>query len=136
MTTQPTGVSVEAFLESVSDERRAEARTLIVLMQEISDEKPFMWGPSIIGFGSMHYKYDSGREGDMPRLAFSPRKASITVYFEGFDEYAEELAVLGKHRQTVSCLYINKLEDIKLDVLRKMLQKSFALTNFSSNADL
>jgi uncharacterized protein YdhG (YjbR/CyaY superfamily) len=133
MKTQPTRVSVESFLESVSDKRREEARTLIIMMQEISDEKPRMWGPSIIGFGSLHYKYDTGREGDMPRLAFSPRKASITVYFEGFDRYGEMLAKLGKHKHSVSCLYINKLSDVNLDILRKMLKQSFALATNSSN---
>jgi uncharacterized protein YdhG (YjbR/CyaY superfamily) len=128
MKTQPTGESVESFLASVSDKRREEANTLIALMQEISGAKPHMWGPSIIGFGSQHYKYDTGREGDIPRLAFSPRKASITVYFgEGFDRYAMELAALGKHKQSVSCLYINKLDDINLNILRKMLEQSFAL---------
>lgn len=132
MKTQPTGVSVESFLESVSDKRREEASRLIVLMQEISGEKPYMWGPSIIGFGSQHYRYDTGREGDMPRLAFSPRKASITVYFEGFDRYAHELTILGKHKQSVSCLYINKLTDINLDILRIMLEQSFALATNSS----
>ncbi len=91
-----------------------------------------MWGPSIIGFGSQHYRYETGHEGDMPRLAFSPRKASITVYFEGFDRYTHELTVLGKHKQSVSCLYINKLADIKLDILRKMLEQSFALSTKSS----
>jgi hypothetical protein len=126
MVTQPTVVSVESFLESVSDKRRNEAYILIDQMQEISGEKPVMWGPSIIGFGSVHYKYDSGREGDMPRLAFSPRKASLTVYFEGFDKYTHELSVLGKHKQSVACLYINKLEDINLDILHSMLEKSFA----------
>jgi uncharacterized protein YdhG (YjbR/CyaY superfamily) len=126
MTTQPTGVSVGKFLESVSDKRRQESHILITMMQEISGEKPHMWGPSIIGFGSMHYKYDTGREGDMPRLAFSPRKASITVYFEGFDSYGELLADLGKHKVSVACLYINKLADIKLGVLREMLERSFA----------
>ena len=95
------------------------------MMQDISGEKPHMWGPSIIGFGSQHYKYDTGREGDVPCLGFSPRKASITVYFEGFDNYATELSKLGKHKFSVSCLYINKLEDIDLKVLRKMLEKSF-----------
>ncbi len=127
MKTQPTGVSVESFLESVSDKRREEACRLIPLMQEISGEKPYMWGPSIIGFGSQHYRYETGREGDVPQLAFSPRKASITVYFEGFDTYADELRVLGKHRHSVSCLYINKLDDIDLDILRTMLKKSLAL---------
>jgi hypothetical protein len=127
MKTRPTGVSVELFLESVSDKRRKEAHTLISLMQEISGEKPYVWGPSIIGFGSQHYKYDSGHEGDMPRLVFSPRKASLTVYFEeGFGhQYADKLTVLGKHTQSKVCLYINKLDDIELDVLREMLQQSF-----------
>lgn len=127
MKTQPTDVSIDAFLDTVSDKRRDEATILIPIMQKISGEKPQMWGPSIIGFGSEHYKYESGREGDMPRLAFSPRKASLTVYFNrGFDDkYADELAVLGKHTKSVSCLYINKLEDIDIDVLRAMLEKSF-----------
>ncbi len=129
MTTQPTGVNVESFLESVSDKRREEAHALIDMMQAISGQKPHMWGPSIIGFGTMHYKYDTGREGDVPQLAFSPRKASITVYFEGFDGYTDELAVLGKHKISVACLYINMLTDIKLDVLRAMLEQSFALAN-------
>lgn len=132
MATQPTNVSVESFLETVSDQRRDEAHVLIALMQKISGEKPHMWGPSIIGFGSMHYKYDTGREGDMPVLAFSPRIASITVYFEGFDSYADELAQLGKHKVSVSCLYINKLDDVNLDVLRVMLEKSFGVSTKSS----
>lgn len=127
MKTQPTGISVESYLESVSDKRREEACILIALMQKISGEKPYMWGPSIIAFGSQHYRYESGREGDMPRLAFSPRKASITIYFEGFDRYGELLSQLGKHKHSVSCLYIHKLTDIKLDVLRKMLEISFEL---------
>ena len=126
MKTKPTEVSVESFLKGVSEQRREEANKLIALMQEISGKEPCMWGPSIIGFGTQHYKYDTGREGDMPQLAFSPRKASITVYFEGFDNYASELAMLGKYKHSVSCLYINKLADIDLAVLRTMLKKSFA----------
>lgn len=85
MTTMPTEVPVQTFLMSVSEVRREEAEILITLMQDISNEKPVMWGPSIIGFGSTHYKYETGREGDMPLLAFSPRKASLTIYFRGFD---------------------------------------------------
>lgn len=129
MKTRPTGISVESFLESVSDKRRQEAHTLIDMMQAISGEKPYMWGPSIIGFGSEHYKYDTGREGNVPQLAFSPRKASLTVYFDrGFDDkYAAELAALGKHKASVSCLYIHKLADIDLDILRKMLEQSCAV---------
>lgn len=126
--TRPTGKSVESFLEAISESRQGEARVLIAIMQEITDQKPYMWGPSIIGFGMQQYKYDTGREGEMPRLAFSPRKASITIYFsEGFDGYADELAALGKHKQSVSCLYINKLADIDLDVLKTMLERSFNL---------
>lgn len=128
MATQPTGISVESFLETVSEQRREEALALIDIMQDISAEKPHMWGPSIIGFGSMHYKYDSGREGDMPKLAFSPRKASLTVYFNtGFDDkFMKELKELGKYKHSVSCLYINKLSDVNLDILRKMLEQLFA----------
>ncbi len=134
MKTNQTGISVESFLGSISDERRKEATALIALMQEISGEKPYMWGPSIIGFGTQHYKYDTGREGDIPRLAFSPRKASITIYFnEGFNRYAEELAAIGKHKQSVSCLYINKLSDISLGVLHKMLEQSYGINSNSVN---
>ena len=135
MLTLPTNVPVETFLETVSEKRRSEALELIDIMQKISGEKPYMWGPSIIGFGSLHFKYESGREGDVPILAFSPRKASLTVYFEkGFeDNYSEELSQLGKHRHTVSCLYINSLDDIKLDVLHKMLEKSFEFTTKQIN---
>lgn len=124
--TAPTGVPVSEFLDSVSDRRRGEALTLIRLMQEISGDEPVMWGPSIIGFGRTHYQYDTGREGDMGVLGFSPRKAAITVYFsEGFDMHQEALAKLGKHKTSVSCLYISDLSDIDLDVLGGMLRQSF-----------
>lgn len=126
--TQPTTVSIDTFLEKVSDVRRDEARMLIAVMEEVSGEKPVMWGPSIIGFGTQHYKYDTGREGDMPRLSFSPRKAAITVYFsEGFGQYADELAKLGKYKQSASCLYINKLSEIDSKILRTMIDRSYAL---------
>lgn len=124
--TQPSKVSVERFLETVAEARRNEARVLIDIMWRISGEKPVMWGPSIIGFGSQHYRYDTGREGDMPRLAFSPRKAAVTLYFEGFDDYADLLEKLGKHTTSVACLYVNKLEDIDLSVLTQMLERSYA----------
>lgn len=131
MKTKPTEVSIESFLGTVSDKRREEAHVLIEMMQNISGMKPKMWGPSIIGFGSQHYKYDSGREGDMPILAFSPRKASLTVYFEGFDKYTTELSKIGKYKHSVSCLYINKLSDIDIDILRQMLTKSFTTSTAS-----
>lgn len=123
--TTPTNESVEAFLASVSKARRIEAQTLIAMMQEISGTQPLMWGPSIVGFGLMHYRYETGREGDMPILAFSPRKTSVTIYFEGFDAYGEMLERLGKHTIGRACLYVSKLTDIDLDVLRDMLRQSF-----------
>ena len=132
--TQPTAVSVESFLETASDQRRQEAKTLIGMMGDISGEKPVMWGPSMIGFGALHYKYASGHEGDMPKLAFSPRKAKLTIYFEGFDNYQSELEKLGKYKTSKACLYINKLDDIDLAVLRQMLKKSFQFTSSYTGA--
>lgn len=123
--TKPTAASIESFLKTVSPTRQEETKTLIAMMKEISGLPPVLWGPSIIGFGTQHYKYETGREGDMPCLAFSPRKASITVYFEGFDDYGDQLSRLGKHTSSVSCLYINKLADIDLAVLREMLEQSY-----------
>ncbi len=121
-----TEVTVSEYLSTVSEKRQNESRLLIEMMREITGLPPVMWGPSIIGFGTVHYRYDSGREGDMPILAFSPRKAQITVYFsEGFDEYGEHLAKLGKHKTSVSCLYINKLQDVDTDVLKELLKASW-----------
>ena len=120
--TQPTAASVAEFLDGVAPRRQEESEKLIALMREISGHEPVLWGPSIIGFGSTHYRYESGREGDMPVLAFSPRKARLTIYFDGFDQYADQLARLGKHASSVSCLYVNKLDDIDLGVLREMLE--------------
>lgn len=125
--TKPTTVSVDEFLTTVSNERREESVVLIDIMSKISNEKPVMWGPSIIGFGKSHFEYETGRSGDIPSLAFSPRKASITIYFEGFNNYGEELAKLGKYKNSVSCLYINKLKDIDINILKTMLEKSYAL---------
>ncbi|HMN11644.1 MAG TPA: DUF1801 domain-containing protein [Bellilinea sp.] len=124
--TQPTAVPVDEFLAGVSDKRRAEARTLIEIMQRISGHPAVMWGPSIIGFGKTHYKYESGREGEMGLLGFSPRKANLTVYFsDGFHRYGDLLDKLGKHKTSVSCLYINKLEDVDVKVLEQMIQRSY-----------
>lgn len=131
--TKPTPQSVNVFLTSVSEQRKAEAETLIGMMSDISGKEPVMWGPSIIGFGSVHYKYETGREGDMPHLSFSPRKASITIYFaEGFDRYAHELKELGSHRASKSCLYITKLSAINIAVLKVMLQQSYKVQDGST----
>lgn len=123
--TQPTATSVADFLTDLSDRRRREADALIELMRDLTGEEPVLWGPSIIGFGAVHYRYASGREGDMPLLGFSPRKARLTIYFsEGFDRYPEQLAILGKHSTSVSCLYANNLADLDQAVLREMLETS------------
>lgn len=128
--TKPTTVPIDDFLRTISEQRRTEAHELITIMAQISGTKPIMWGPSIIGFGSQHYAYDSGRQGDMPRLAFSPRKSAISIYFnEGFDRHGAHLAALGKYKSSMSCLYINKLRDIDLRVLRQMLEESFRLSS-------
>jgi uncharacterized protein YdhG (YjbR/CyaY superfamily) len=123
--TQPTAASVDSFLETVVPARQEEAKILLAMMEEITGLMPVLWGPSIIGFGSLHYKYETGREGDMPHLAFSPRKASITIYFDSFHHYSDLLPKLGKHKTSVACLYIHKLTDIDLVVLREMLKRRF-----------
>ena len=125
--TRKTGASVEEFLSSVENKRRREdGSTLLTMMQEITGLEPEMWGPSIIGFGDYHYKYESGREGDMFLTGFSPRKQSLSLYImDGFDGRDELLKRLGKHRKSVSCLYINKLADVDMDVLQELIQRSF-----------
>ncbi len=124
--TQPTTQAVADFLAPLTEKRITEAQQLIAIMGKISGEPATMWGPSIIGFGSQRYKSEAGREGDMPLLAFSPRKANLTVYFyEGFNPYGEELKQLGKHKTSMSCLYINKLEDVDIKILEKMLKLSY-----------
>ena len=124
--TIPTKVDVDEFLLGITERRRDEAHRLIALMREISGLEPVMWGPSIIGFGSQHYRYDTGREGDMPILGFSPRKAQLTLYFDGWDHYSDLLPRLGKHKLGVSCLYVNKLDDVDRAVLREMLEQCHA----------
>lgn len=123
--TQPTSNSVDDFLKTVSPSRQAEAQVVLKIMQHISGEQPVMWGPSIIGFGSMHYKYESGREGDMPIIGFSPRKANLTLYVGSFHKMGELLDKLGKHSISVSCLYIPHLKDVDLDILTKIIEKSY-----------
>jgi hypothetical protein len=104
--------------------KKADALTLISLMEKASGYSAYLSG-SIIGFGQYHYKYDSGREGDSCVTGFSPRKSKLTIYITpGFDAYTDELAKLGKHKTTVSCLYVNKLDDIDLKVLSKIVKHS------------
>ena len=126
--TRQTGAGVEQFLAVVEHPRRREdSLTLLALMKRITGLEPAMWGPSIVGFGSCHYRYDTGREGDTPLTGFAPRKQSLTVYImPGFAGYEDLLGRLGKHRTGVSCLYINKLADVDQDVLTELISRSFA----------
>jgi Domain of unknown function (DU1801) len=126
--TQPTAADVSAFIERVEHpERRADAQVLVELMARVSGAPATLWGSSIIGFGSYHYRYDSGREGDMCVVGFSPRKAETVVYIvAGFAEYQELLARLGKHRTGQSCLYIKRLADIDMTVLEEIVTRGVA----------
>jgi Domain of unknown function (DU1801) len=126
--TKPTKLSVAGFIGGLTDPaRRADAKALVKVMQSAAGEKPKMWGPSIIGFGSYHYQYESGREGDMPVIAFSPRKAATVLYgMTGFSEAAALLAKLGKHTTGKGCLYIKKLAEVDQHVLETLVVKSLA----------
>ena len=126
--TKPTKLSVSDFIDAITDQgRRADAKALVKLMQKAAGEKPKMWGASIIGFGSHHYVYDSGREGDMPLIAFSPRKAATVLYgFTGFDGSEAFMAKLGKHTTGKGCVYIKKLADVDQKVLENMAAKAVA----------
>jgi hypothetical protein len=126
--TKPTKVSVAAFIEALTDEtKRADAKALVKLMQSATGEKPKMWGPSIVGFGSYHYTYESGREGDMPIAGFSPRKAATVLYgMTGLSDSDALLATLGKHTTGKGCLYIKKLADLDRKVLEALVVKSVA----------
>ena len=125
--TKPTSQSVKHFLESVEHKvRQADAQTLLKMFKEITGEKAVMWGESIVGFGTYHYKYETGREGDMPMTGFSPRKANLSLYvMDGFDGRDALLAKLGKHKTSIACLYINKLVDVDEKVLRSLIKKSY-----------
>jgi len=126
--TKQSKMSVTEFLEAIPDQtRRADARALIKLMQSATGEKPAMWGPSIIGFGSLHYKYESGREGDMPLAGFSPRKAATVLYsLAGLNGTEALLAKLGKHTTGKGCLYIKKLADVDQGVLKALVTEAIA----------
>lgn len=126
--TKPTDASVRDFLDAVEgDERRTDCQTLLAIMGEITGKPAIMWGPSIVGFDSYHYKYASGREGDMAVTGFSPRKGDLSVYLTaGSPEQADLLTRLGRHKMGKSCLYIRRLADIDLGVLRQLIAASVA----------
>ena len=124
--TKKNDASVEGFLTGVENERRREDSLVVLeMMKRVTGEEPTMWGSSIVGFGSYHYRYASGREGDWPRIGFSPRKQSLTLYvMPGFSNYDDLLSRLGKHRTGKSCLYVNKLADVDMDVLEQLIRSS------------
>lgn len=126
MKTVPNDAKVLDFLNNVENEkRRTDSLAILELMKEVMGEEPIMWGDSIVGFGVYHYTYASGREGDWMLTGFSPRKQNLTLYImDGFDQYDELMSKLGKHKTGKSCLYINKLEDIDQNVLRKLVKLS------------
>ena len=133
--TAPTTVSVDDFLATLSPQRQEEGRQCIAIMREITGHEPYMWGPSIVGFGSYHYKYESGREGDAPAAAFSPRKANLVIYLEDpISRYETMLERLGPHTTSKVCLYIKRLSAVDLDVLRDIIATSFA--NVSTQQDM
>lgn len=124
--TKPTQASVKEFLNQITDkERRDDCFAVAKMMEEITGDKPKMWGPSIVGFGTYHYKYASGREGDWPVTGFSPRKKDLTLYIMmGFDKHTELMQKLGKHSAGKSCLYIKRLSDIHVPTLKKLIKTS------------
>jgi hypothetical protein len=126
--TQPTKASVYDFIDGIENSRRHEdAKVALRLFKEITSLSPVMWGPTIIGFGTRHYVTSSGHKGSVPAAAFSPRKANMTFYVDDTFEGAEELfAKLGKHKKSKACLYINKLDDVDLEVLREIISRDYA----------
>lgn len=127
--TKETQESVSAFLEKIPDKnRREDCLAVVEIMRDATKEEPKMWGSGIVGFGRYHYKYESGREGESMITGFSPRKGDLTLYImPGFDAFPDLMKRLGKHKTGKSCLYIKKLAEVDLDILRKLVAKSVKL---------
>lgn len=125
--TKPTRASVAGFLAKVSPAaKRADSQKLCALMERITGQPPVMWGPSIVGFGSYHYRYQSGHEADMCRIGFSPRANALTLYImKATPRFAELLAKLGKHKESKACLYITKLADVDTAVLERLIDEAW-----------
>ena len=125
--TKPTKVTVDDFLDGVEHSgRRADGQAVRAMMERVTGEPAVMWGPSIVGFGTYHYRYASGHEGDMCRVGFSPRSANLVLYTGGFPEYEELLAKLGKHKRSKACLYLGKLADVDMGVLEEITRRTYA----------
>jgi len=129
--TRKTALSVSEFLDAVEDpQKRADSYAVLEIMREITGEEPVMWGTSMVGFGSYHYKYESGREGDAFLTGFSPRKANLTLYImAGFSNYDSIMAKLGKYKTGKSCLYVKRLADIDLPSLKQLIKQSVDFMN-------
>jgi hypothetical protein len=121
--TKPTGVAVDAFIDAVPDpQRREDAKVLRAMMERLSGEPATMWGPSIVGFGSYHYRYESGREGDMARIGFSPRARELVLYIVGgFPRHRDIMDRLGKYKTGKSCLYVTRLSDLDRGALEELV---------------
>ena len=124
--TKETDASVEVFLDNIKDEqRREDCKAVAKLMQQVTKEKPKMWGSSIVGFGQYHYKYASGHEGDAALTGFSPRKQALTLYIMGgFDTYNDLMSKLGKYKIGKACLYVKRLADVDQKVLKELIKQS------------
>lgn len=121
--TKPTSTSVDSFIDGIADEqRRKDSRVILKMMEKATKEKPKMWGRSMIGFGNVRYKSPAtGREVDWFKIGFSPRKANLSLHLIDIQRHTDALSKLGKHKTSVGCLYINKLEDVDIKVLEKMI---------------
>lgn len=127
--TQATTASVDDYIAAIADElKRKDTQTLLDLLKKITGDTPVLWGDGIIGFGSYHYQYESGREGDMPLIGFSPRKREFAIYImSGFEQLQAHLNKLGKHKAGKSCLYIKRLSDININTLSELMKESVAI---------
>ena len=127
--TKPTKVSVRGFVDEIENEtRRKDAKMLLKVFKEVTGLTPQMWGPSIVGYGRYHYKYESGREGEFMMTGFSARKANLVLYImPGYLDLSDQLKRLGKHKLGKSCLYINKLDDVDMDVLKEIFEKGLKI---------
>jgi hypothetical protein len=126
--TQPTRDSVEYFLAGLTDPQQlADCRVLVEVMQAATKEPPVLWGPSIVGFGTVHYVYESGREGDTPVVGFSPRKGKLSLYLSCDLEAEHDLSTLGKHTCGKGCLYIKRLSDVHLPTLKKLIRTAVTI---------
>ena len=122
--TKPTNISPSSFIAALPAQQRKDSRELVTIMRMITGEPPKMWGPSIVGFGTYHFVYDSGREGDMCLVGFSARKPSLVLYLGEALQETRFMSRLGKHKTGKGCLYIKTLDDVDRDVLRKLIAKT------------